>query len=126
MCCVVDAQVSTLETKERLRIVVKEGKKHEVRWARGWVGEMVPACCSGEGVWEIRGRRAVAFGSQFSTPSQFDALYINTHPPNALPAPLLQQVRQLVAAAGFEVQSLKRVRIGGLRIPTTLGLGSYK
>lgn len=38
----------------------------------------------------------------------------------------LQQVRQLVAAAGFEVQSLKRVRIGGLRIPTTLGLGSYK
>ena len=39
---------------------------------------------------------------------------------------LLQQVRQLVAAAGFEVQSLKRVRIGGLRIPTTLGLGSYK
>ena len=31
MCPVVDVQVSTLETKERLRIVVKEGKKHEVR-----------------------------------------------------------------------------------------------
>lgn len=85
MCCVVDVQVSTLETKERLRIVVKEGKKHEVRWACGCVGEMVPACCSGEGMGGSRGGRAVVFGGKFSTPSQ---LYINTQTPNALPAPL--------------------------------------
>ncbi|GAX75936.1 hypothetical protein CEUSTIGMA_g3379.t1 [Chlamydomonas eustigma] len=36
------------------------------------------------------------------------------------------KVRLLVAAAGLEVLSLKRVRIGGLRIPPVLGLGGYK
>ncbi|KAG1661395.1 hypothetical protein FOA52_005688 [Chlamydomonas sp. UWO 241] len=36
------------------------------------------------------------------------------------------KVRILVAAAGLEVLSLKRVRIGGLRVPPSLGLGGYK
>lgn len=36
------------------------------------------------------------------------------------------EVRILVAAAGLEVLSLKRVRIGGLRIPPSLGIGGYK
>jgi hypothetical protein len=35
------------------------------------------------------------------------------------------QVRLLAAAAGLEVLSLKRVRIGGLRLPRTLKLGEY-
>lgn len=33
------------------------------------------------------------------------------------------QVRTLVAAAGLEVVTLKRVRIGGYRLPRELGLG---
>lgn len=33
------------------------------------------------------------------------------------------QVRTLVAAAGLEVMTLKRVRIGGYRLPRELGLG---
>lgn len=36
------------------------------------------------------------------------------------------EVRILVANAGLEVVSLKRTRIGGLRVPPSLGLGGYK
>ena len=39
---------------------------------------------------------------------------------------LFSQVRLLVAAAGLEVLSLKRVRVGGLRLPPSLGLGGYR
>ncbi len=35
-------------------------------------------------------------------------------------------MRILVANAGLEVVSLKRTRIGGLRVPPSLGLGGYK
>lgn len=35
------------------------------------------------------------------------------------------EVRELVKAAGLEIYSLKRVRIGGFRLPSDLGLGSY-
>ena len=35
------------------------------------------------------------------------------------------QVRTLVANAGLEVQALKRVRIGGYRLPRELGLGQH-
>ena len=35
------------------------------------------------------------------------------------------QVRILVSSVGLEVLSLKRVRIGGFRVPKDLGLGGY-
>lgn len=35
------------------------------------------------------------------------------------------QVRLLVAAAGLELTALKRVRMGGLRLPGSLRLGGY-
>ncbi|CAK9313417.1 unnamed protein product [Citrullus colocynthis] len=35
------------------------------------------------------------------------------------------EVRELVKAAGLEIYSLKRVRIGGFRLPSDLGLGNY-
>jgi 16S rRNA U516 pseudouridylate synthase RsuA-like enzyme len=35
------------------------------------------------------------------------------------------QVRLLVAAAGVEVLALKRVRVGGYRMPRDLKLGTY-
>lgn len=37
-----------------------------------------------------------------------------------------REVRMLVSTAGLEVKSLKRVRIGGYRLPRDLGLGSYR
>lgn len=48
------------------------------------------------------------------------------HPPatHLVHHPLLQ-VRLLVASADLEVLSLKRVRIGGYRIPRTLGFGQF-
>ncbi|GLC68305.1 hypothetical protein PLESTF_000675000 [Pleodorina starrii] len=36
------------------------------------------------------------------------------------------EVRELVKAAGLELVSLKRVRIGGFRLPRDLGLGGYR
>ena len=33
------------------------------------------------------------------------------------------QVRELVAAAGLDVVALKRVRVGGYRLPRELGIG---
>ncbi|CAJ1976725.1 unnamed protein product [Sphenostylis stenocarpa] len=35
------------------------------------------------------------------------------------------EVRELVKSAGLEIHSLKRVRIGGFRLPPDLGLGKY-
>lgn len=35
------------------------------------------------------------------------------------------EVRELVKKAGLEIHSLKRVRIGGFRLPTDLGLGQH-
>ncbi|KAM5555939.1 putative ribosomal large subunit pseudouridine synthase SVR1, chloroplastic [Rosa sericea] len=35
------------------------------------------------------------------------------------------EVRELVKKAGLEIHSLKRVRIGGFRLPTNLGLGTH-
>nr|AAC28994.1 unknown protein [Arabidopsis thaliana] len=35
------------------------------------------------------------------------------------------EVRELVKNAGLEVHSLKRVRIGGFRLPSDLGLGKH-
>ncbi|KHN37794.1 hypothetical protein glysoja_016918 [Glycine soja] len=35
------------------------------------------------------------------------------------------EVRELVKRAGLEIHSLKRVRIGGFRLPPDLGLGKY-
>ncbi len=35
------------------------------------------------------------------------------------------QVRLLAAGAGLEVLALKRVRVGGYRLPRSLGLGEY-
>lgn len=35
------------------------------------------------------------------------------------------EVRELVKSAGLEIHSLKRVRIGGFRLPSDLGLGKY-
>ena len=37
-----------------------------------------------------------------------------------------REVRQLVAAAGHECASLKRVRVGGLRLPADLGIGEIR
>lgn len=36
------------------------------------------------------------------------------------------EVRELVKAAGLDLTSLKRVRIGGFRLPADLGLGGYR
>lgn len=36
------------------------------------------------------------------------------------------QVRELVKAAGMNLLSLRRVRIGGFRLPRDLGLGGFK
>jgi 16S rRNA U516 pseudouridylate synthase RsuA-like enzyme len=36
------------------------------------------------------------------------------------------QVRVLCEAAGLEVLSLKRVRIGGFRLPADLQIGAYR
>ena len=36
------------------------------------------------------------------------------------------QVRSLSENAGLEVESLKRVRIGGYRIPNDLGIGEFR
>lgn len=36
------------------------------------------------------------------------------------------EVRELVAAAGMTLKSLKRVRVGGLRLPRDLGMGGFK
>ncbi|KAK7391398.1 hypothetical protein VNO78_19814 [Psophocarpus tetragonolobus] len=36
-----------------------------------------------------------------------------------------REVRELVKSAGLEIHSLKRVRIGGFRLPPDLGLGKY-
>ncbi len=44
-------------------------------------------------------------------------------PASATPTP---QVRELVKAAGLDLTSLKRVRIGGFRLPADLGLGGYR
>lgn len=41
-------------------------------------------------------------------------------------ASLRGQVRVLVANAGMELTSLKRVRVGGFRLPKDLGFGGYK
>lgn len=35
------------------------------------------------------------------------------------------EVRELVKNAGLEIHSLKRVRIGGFRLPADLGLGKH-
>lgn len=35
------------------------------------------------------------------------------------------EVRELIKNAGLELHSLKRVRIGGFRLPSSLGLGKY-
>lgn len=35
------------------------------------------------------------------------------------------EVRELVKNAGLEIHSLKRVRIGGFRLPSDLGLGKH-
>jgi 16S rRNA U516 pseudouridylate synthase RsuA-like enzyme len=42
-----------------------------------------------------------------------------------LRARMCRQVRMLVGAAGLEVCALKRVRIGGYRLPRDLGLGQH-
>ena len=36
------------------------------------------------------------------------------------------QVRELVAAAGLDVAALKRVRVGGYRLPRELGIGQAR
>ena len=36
------------------------------------------------------------------------------------------QVRTLVANAGLTVEALKRVRIGGYRLPRSLGIGAFE
>lgn len=36
------------------------------------------------------------------------------------------QVRELVAAAGLDVAALKRVRVGGYRLPRELGIGQVR
>lgn len=53
----------------------------------------------------------------------------SAHPAHAclppLPTPPPAQVRNLVENAGFEVKTLRRVRIGGYRLPRDLPFGRF-
>lgn len=50
-----------------------------------------------------------------------------THPPSSTPPfPCAPQVRNLVANAGLDVRVLRRVRIGGYRLPRDLGFGAFR
>ena len=46
-------------------------------------------------------------------------------PPRPCPCPPLGQVRNLVEHAGLDVRTLRRVRIGGYRLPRGLAFGQY-
>lgn len=50
------------------------------------------------------------------------------HAPHAHPCfyPPLIQVRTLVAHAGMEVRVLRRVRVGGYRLPRDMAFGEFK
>lgn len=48
------------------------------------------------------------------------------HPTTTTTAPLTHQVRNLIEHAGLEVKTLRRVRIGGYRLPSDLPFGQFK
>lgn len=146
---VVPLEVEVLGDPRRLRVVVQEGKKHEVR--AGWEGakarfEGKPTAGSttGQGVGRAAQRpakqRPVATLALLLRLAPCSLLCIYTlspasgwHVPSLLagwlppwPAAPGLQVRELVKAAGLDLTSLKRVRIGGFRLPADLGLGGYR
>jgi len=53
-------------------------------------------------------------------------IYTHTSRTHAHRDPVDEQVRRLAENAGLDVTGLKRVRVGGYRLPNDLGIGEFR